>query len=234
MLVSIYLYLSLLVLLPFSAWGHDLWVERDLTGGLYSLTYGHEGSGHTGAKRLDYAPESIKQALCFNAAGQPQRALQNSNYPVSLTGDCAATWFLLSSGYWSKTPYGTKNLPKSEAGISITSWLSMESVKRIDHWGTALTRPLTQELELAPLANPLPLKKGDKLRLQAFFKGKPAAGVTVAYFGKPRGVTGQDGTLNIRLNQPGLQLIQASLDQVIDDFRADKIIHTSALQFQIP
>ena len=208
---------------------HDLWVERDAF--LHTLSYGHERSGHEGVKRLEYKPETVKEAECYNIAGQEQKSERAKTYPVTLKGDCAASWFLVSSGYWSKTPYGTKNLPKGEAGAVMDSWLSVEAVKRIDHWGEALARPLTDELELAPVDNPLTLRPGDKLRLRAYFRGKPAASVAVAYFGKPRGVTGADGAVNIRLNDPGFQLIQGSLELPLNDGKADKTIHATALQF---
>jgi len=96
-----------------------------------------------------------------------------------------------------------------------------------------LAKPLTQELELVPLENPITLQAGAKLHLRAYFHGKPAANVTVAYFGKPRGVSGADGTVNIRLNEPGFQLIQASLELPLNDGKADKAIHSAALQFEI-
>lgn len=212
---------------------HDLWIERN--GALYQLVYGHEHSGHEGSKRLEYKPESVKSAVCFKPSGERAIRIESGfSYPATLKGDCAVSWFLLSTGYWSKTPYGTKNLPKGEAGMVIESWLSVESVKRIDRWGEALAQPLTRELELTPLNNPLALKAGDKLRLRVFYQGKPAANVTVAYFGKPRGVTGADGAMNIRLSAPGFQLIQASLELPLSDGMADKAIHSASLQFDLP
>jgi nickel transport protein len=223
--------LLLSALLPGPINAHDLWIERN--GPLHTLAFGHERSGHAGAKRLEYKPESVRQALCFGISGQTQPAELSRQYPVTLKGDCAASWFLLSSGYWSKTPYGTKNLPKTEAGAVMESWRSVEAIKRIDSWGDALTRPMTDELELVPKENPLSLKTGDKLRLRAFIQGEPAANVTVAYFGKPRGVSGADGVVNIRLNQPGLQLIEASLELPLNDGKADKTIHAASLQFEI-
>jgi len=223
--------LLLLTLLPALVLAHDLWIER--IGPLHTLAYGHESSGHEGAKRLEYKPETIKQAICFSASGQELRAEQGRTYPVTLKGDCAVSWFLQSTGYWSKTPYGTKNLPKNEAGAVIDSWLSMESIKRIDRWSDALTNPQTRELELVALENPTTLKTGAKLHMRAYFQGKPAANVTVAYFGKPRGVTGADGAVNIRLNEAGFQLIQASLELPLNDGKADKTIHSAALQFEI-
>jgi nickel transport protein len=214
------------------ALGHDLWVEREAN--RHTLQYGHERSEHGGAKILDYRPESVKQALCLNGAGEETRASRNSTYPVELRGDCATTWFLVSTGYWSKTPYGLKNLPKNEASMALESWLSYEGVKRIDHWGPGLARPLTQALELTPASDPLAAHTGDKLRLRAWYQGKPAPGVTVAYFGRPRGVTDADGQVNIRLANPGFQLIQASLELPLNDARADKALHSTSLQFELP
>ena len=224
-------FLLLALLIPTTTFGHDLWIERN--GQLHSLAYGHERSSHIGEKRLQYQPESVQQARCFDASGQELPTERGRQYPVTLKGDCGASWFLLSTGYWSKTPYGTKNLAKNQAGAVIESWQSIEAVKRLDLWGSALARPLTLELELAPIENPLGLKAGDKLRLRAWFQGKPAANVSVAYFGKPRGVSGADGAINIRLNQAGYQHIEASLEQPLNDDRADKSIHATALQFEI-
>jgi len=220
-----------LLLLQGSVQAHDLWIERG--GDLHTLAYGHERSGHGGAKTLEYKPEIVRQAACFNAAGQEISVEPGRGYPATLKGDCAASWFFTSSGYWSKTPYGTKNLPKGEAGAVIESWLSLEGVKRIDQWGAGLERVLTGHLELVPRDNPLKLKTGDKLRLTAWLQGKPAAGVTVAYFGKPRGVTDSEGKINLRLQNPGFQLIQASIDLPLNDGKADKAVHASSLQFEI-
>lgn len=227
---------SLLIVLLLSyvghAGAHDLWIERQ--GLKHSLSYGHERSAHAGEKLLEYAPEQVNAADCFNADGHRLQAKRTQRYPVTLEADCAASWFALSSGYWSKTPYGTKNVAKTEATAVITSWLSIEGVKRIDRWSPTLARPLSASLELSPNDNPLRLKAGDKLRLRAWFANKPAPGVTVAYFGKPRGITDAEGYINVRLVNPGFQLLQASLEVPLNDARADKTIHSSNLQFELP
>ncbi len=227
-----YLPLLLLTLTCAPVLAHDLWITRD--GTLHTLHYGHERSGHEGAKALEYRPEQVRQALCFDVAGRPLRAVVGMRYPVTLDGDCAASLFLASSGYWSKTPYGSKNLPKTEAGLVLDSWLAVESVKRLDAWGSGLARPLTRELEIVPLGNPFTLKVGDKLRLMVTFEGKPVAGATVAYFGQPRGVSGADGQVNVRLQRPGFQLLQASLETPLTDAKADRRIDTATLQFELP
>lgn len=210
---------------------HDLWLER--RDGAYTLYYGHERSGHSGERTLAYRPEQVKRTACFNTAGRELPAEVSRTYPVSLRGDCAVTWFFTSSGYWSKTPYGTQNLPKSEASAVLSSWLSFESVKRLDAWGETLARPLTRELEIVALANPLGLRPGDKLRVGVYRDGHPAEGVTVAYFGHPRGVTGGDGQVNIRLKEAGYQLIQASVELPLADGKADKVVHATALVFEL-
>jgi nickel transport protein len=224
--------LLFLVALALPVQAHDLWVERQ--GEVHTLQYGHERSGHEGAKKLEYPPERVKEALCFGSDGRSLRAEVGRVYPLTLKGACAVSWFLTSSGYWSKTPYGTKNLPKGEAGQVLDSWLSVEAVKRLDAWGPALARPLTRELEIVPLSNPLNLQAGDKLRLLVTLEGKPVAGATVAYFGHPRGVSGSDGQVNVRLQQPGFQLIQASLETPLNDGKADRLVRTTALQFDTP
>lgn len=224
--------LVFLILASLSVHAHDLWVERDAAG--FALQYGHERSGHTGAAVLEYAPEQVREALCHDTDGRPLKARVSRTWPVRLQADCAVSLFVFSTGYWSKTPHGTRNLPKTEAGAVFDSWLSVESVKRIDAWGEPLTRPLIEGLELVPLENPLRLKPGNKLRLAVFQAGRPAAGVTVAYFGQPRGVTDRDGRINIALRRHGLQLIQASLETPLTDGKADRRVETAALQFELP
>lgn len=225
--------LAALFILAGPAVAHDLWVERE--GRLHTLLYGHRHAGHAGTGRLEYPSGQVKRMACFNGSGREMPAEPGMTYPVTLRGDCAATWFLTSSGYWSKTPYGTRNLPRTEAGGAVlASWLAVESVKRLDAWGEPLTRPLTRDLEIVPLANPLVMKTGDKLRLAVYRDGHPVEGVTVAYFGHLRGVTGNDGTLNVRLREPGYQLIQASMELPLQDGNADKAIHATALVFEVP
>lgn len=222
----------LLWLASAAAQAHDLWIER--SGLTHTLIYGHAHSGHAGAGQLAYRPDTVRRGACFNPAGAEIPVSLASTSPVTLQADCAASYFLTSSGYWSKTPYGTKNLPKSEAGAVLDSWLSLEGVKRIDRWSAALGRVLSQDLELVPLDNPLALKQGDKLHVRVYFQGRPIPGVTVAYFGKPRGVSDAAGEVNVRLKEPGFQLIQASLELPLNDAKADKAIHATALHFELP
>ncbi len=117
--------------------GHDLWLEK-CEGG-YLLLYGHIGTDGDGkASEVEIARE----------------------VPVRIAGSYAVVYVLMSQGYWSETPFEMKNLPKDEAGTSIRTWLSFESVKRIDQWVDGSSSPLTEGLEIIPVRKPLVLSEG--------------------------------------------------------------------------
>jgi nickel transport protein len=217
--------------LAVAAQAHDLWLEQEQ--GHLSLCYGHSRSEHKGAEFIDYPAEWVREALCVDEMGKPLAVEAGKGSPFRMKGECAATYVLTSSGYWTKTPYGTKNVPKSEAQMVIKSWLSYENVKRIDRWGAALAGPLTEDLEIIPLENPLVLEPGNKLRLLVTYQREPAESVVVTYDGKPRGQTGADGRINIRVRHWGFQLIQASVSRPDPSGKADEIIHTANLNLDL-
>jgi nickel transport protein len=118
--------------------------------------------------------------------------------------------------------------------MPVKSWLSHDSVKRIDRWAEPLAKPLAAGLELIPLEDPLRLRKGEKLHLRVTFDGKPVEDADVAYDGKPRGRPGPDGRINIRLRHGGFQVIQASVTRAIASGKADEVIHSTHLNFELP
>ena len=73
------------------------------------------------------------------------------------------------------------------------------------------------------------LKSGEKLRLLVTQEGKPRVGVTVAYDDKPRGVTGKDGRINVRIRDGGLQRLTAGITEALTDGKADKRMRSTAL-----
>jgi nickel transport protein len=215
-----------------SARAHDLWLEKD--GGELRLQYGHKHSGHGGPTVLEYRVEWVREALCFDASGARIPFQAEEAYPFRMRGDCAAAHVSISSGYWTKTPYGTENVPKDEARMPVKSWLSHDSVKRIDHWAEPLAEPLAAGLELIPLEDPLRLRKGEKLHLRVTFDGKPVEDADVAYDGRPRGRPSPDGAINIRLRHGGFQVIQAGLTRALASEKADEVIYSTHLNFELP
>jgi len=182
---------------------------------------------------MAYAPDNVKSVVCLDAAGARRPARAGGSSPVKFEGDCAVLYVLASSGYWTKTTAGTKNLKKTEASLPLGSWQSVESVKHIAKWGSGASSPLATPLEIVPAENPFALKDGDKLTLRVLANGQPVADATVSYDGKPRGQTGTDGAVNIRLKHAGLQLIQATTRTPHAGPEADEVVHTTALTFAL-
>jgi len=210
---------------------HDLWIERTIEG--LEVRYGHARSGHEGDELLAYGPEMIRRMDCVDAAGERSDPEWSGETPVRIPGECAAVFVLASTGFWSKTTEGTRNVPKKDSRSPLKSWQSFESAKRIDRWGEALARPFTPDLEITPVENPLVLAPGDKVHLLVTFAGEPVGGATVTYDGQPRGLTGKDGRVNLKIRHEGFQVIQAGLTVPINSEDADEIIHTTNLNFEI-
>ncbi len=210
---------------------HEIWLEKHEDG--LVLLYGHRDSTHGEADTIKYDPEEVLRVECHGIDGEGGEITLERAYPLVTPDTCGVTYVLTSSGYWAKTPFGTRRLPKDEAKSPLESWFSYESVKRIDAWDGRFARPVTGDLELSPIKNPLGLSEGKKVRLLATIGGEPAAGIPVAYAGKTRGVTGSDGRVNIKLRHGGIQMIQASYSEPGDSVKADEIIHTTTLVFEI-
>jgi nickel transport protein len=215
---------------PVPAAAHDLWIEQTADG--WVLYRGHRYSRHAGEELMVYHPDIVQLIRCADSSGTITEIDSPPEYPVTIDTPCPVLMITLHPSAWTKTPYGTKNLPKNEAPSPLKSWMSMENVKRINSWSKRFSEPLTEELELVPVQDPLNLKPGDKLRLNVTYRGKPVENVAVSYNGSPRGVTDKKGRINIKLRHVGLQLIQATLTLPIDSEQADIAIHTTCLNFE--
>jgi len=224
------LLLSLPVTLPAAA--HDLWLEKE--GASLILLQGHKYAAHAGAVTLPYEPGFIKTALCVDAAGAARALPSTRTTPWQATADCAVLQVGVSSGYWTKTPWETKNVARTGVAGALRSWLSEESIKRIDRWIPAAAQAIGEGLEIVPMTNPLLLRPDDKLTVRITENRKPKAGVPVAYGGDVRGTTGDDGTIAIRVRHGGVQLITTSVESPLADGKADLRIQAATLQFDLP
>jgi nickel transport protein len=224
-------------LLPFiffialSAHAHDYWFERDAKG--YALFQGHVFSSHEGEARVPYDPSIVLGVQCLRPEGDVVAPALARAYPVRIEQRCAAVLARTNSGYWTQTLNETLNRPKSQVPGAIRGWLAQETIKRVDAWSAAASRPISDGLELTPLDDPFALKPGDKLRVLVTWRGKPRRGVAVAYDGDTRGATASDGLVNIRIRHPGTQILSASFEENVRETNADKIVHGSILQFEL-
>ena len=210
---------------------HEMWLAKHDQG--LVLCYGHTGATHDDTATIRYDPAEVLRVECYDINGNGGEISIERAYPLVIPDSCAVTYVLVSSGYWTKTPFGTKRLPKDKAKSPLESWLSFESVKRIDAWSSDLAEPVTSDVELSPIENPLDLSEGKKVRLRVTLDGKPKPGLPVAYDGKVRGLSDEEGRVNIKLRHGGLQMIQVSLTESGDGVKTDEIIRTATLIFEI-
>ncbi len=211
---------------------HDLWWAREDGG--FALRYGHLPGAHEGARILDYEVSDVARVLGLAADGGIREvAVPENEGAVRVEGRWAALSAEMAPVIWTKTPYGTVRAPKDETDMPVDSWESRESTKRIERWRPELVEPLGEGFEIVPTRDPTGRRPGDKLRVCVMLAGEPVAGATVAYDGSPRGVSGKDGRVNLKLRHGGLQNIQASLEEPQDGIRRDRIVRTAALVFEV-
>jgi nickel transport protein len=215
-----------------AAIAHDYWLEPDAQD--YLLYRGHRYSQHQGDAVVPYEPSIVNTAICVDASGAKRLVSASRSYPVRIPGPCAAVLVEADSGYWTQTFTGTKNQARNKVSGALRSWRAVEGVKRIESWMPEMERPIFDGLELISTTDPFALRPGDKLRLRVTWKGRPREGVTVAYDGDPRGVSGSDGRINIRLRHDGTQVITASVDEPSNDPKSDKLVRSTALMFDLP
>ena len=221
-------------LLVAASHAHDYWfesIDED-----YLLHRGHRVSQHQGEKEVPFDPQIVTGAYCLRLGEvTPSPAVLGEAYPLRVQGPCLAVIVTADSGYWSQTLTGTSNQGKDGFFGVLRSWQALESVKLVEAWAERLREPLSTDLELVFTENPFELAIGDKLRLKAVIGGRPVEGVTVAYHGDPRGVSGDDGRVNLRIRHKGMQLITASVEEPLTDSKkADKRVRSTILMLDIP
>ncbi len=218
----------LILMSPFS-FSHDIWIEKG--GNFYVLYYGHKGTAHQGEKEIKYDLNNVLEIQCFDENLKPQKFEVLKEYPLKISKNCSVLYILFSSGYWTKTPYGTENLPKNKVKMAVDSWLSYEVIKYIENFPKI--EPVSNKLEILPLNDPFSLKEGEKMRFKVFFNKKPISNVPVTYNGKIMGLTDEEGKINIKLKVKGFQYLKASYTEEVKKEEMDKVIYTSILNFEI-
>ncbi len=86
--------------------------------------------------------------------------------------------------FWTKTPKGWSQKPRSQEPEALSSDLFIENAKGIINPGmdtdaSLISKPVGLPLEIVPLRNPTSVKAGEKLPLKILFQGQPLAGATV-------------------------------------------------------
>jgi nickel transport protein len=226
----IFIAMGLLFALVPEVSAHDFWIDQK--GKEFLLIYGH------GTQREDFDFSKVKMVKAFGpGGGEIEVRREKKEKALLLQPVEPPSWIFveIDNGYWSKTIYGWKNLPKRKASRVVEANRSLFYSKALMTWTDALQSPISiAQLDVVFLKNPFELKPGDQLPIKVFYSGKPIAGVEVE--GRDHEVvstTDKEGMARIRISK-GRQLISVSHKEPIrDDPDADYLSLTATLTFEV-
>ena len=226
----IFLALALLLALVPEVSAHDFWIDRSGQG--FLLVFGH------GDQKMEFDPSKVKAVKAFGpGGGEVEIRREKRGQGLFLQPLEPPSWIFaeIDNGYWSKTIYGWRNLPKRKASRVVEATHSFYYSKALLTWSDALNRPLINApLDIVLLKNPFELKVGDSVPIKVFYRGKPIAGVEVE--GRDHDIvstTDKDGMARVRLIR-GHQLISLShKEPVPNDPDADYLSFTATLSFEV-
>jgi nickel transport protein len=208
---------------------HDYWIEKKGEG--YAVVYGH------GDQRMEYDPANVKKVTVYDAAGKPmefRKEVQGKVLAIRPAGPASVIVVDLDSGYWSKTIYGWKNLPKRKASRVVESVRSYHYSKSVVAWGAVAGRPVEgMKLDIVPQKNPFDLRAGEALPVKVLYGGKPLPGADVEGDHEKVAATDKDGLAKVPVKK-GRQLITVERKEPLSgDPDADSISVTTTLTFEV-
>jgi nickel transport protein len=214
---------------PAGARAHDLWIEPQ--DGVLILRYGHRGG-----ELLDLDASRIKSVLC-RSGSSPAKEVRSSSTTgpreLRTPSRCDAASAFLDGGYWSLTPDGQRNLPRSEVPDAVRSWQSRQFAKWLDVRSPAAAAPLGDELEIVPVSDLSRVRQGDKATFRVLWQGKPVAGATLAIDHRPLGETDAAGECRVKIRAAEVESVSATLKRPLGTPEADTLVAEASLTFGV-
>jgi uncharacterized GH25 family protein len=214
---------------PAIATAHDFWVERMPEG--FVVRYGHRGG-----EVLAIDPAKVKGIRCLDGAGATKDVVQVARFApkdVRFTETCAAVSVFHDGGYWSLTPDGEVNLPKTKAQSVVKSWASRQFAKWVDAKSPGAGVVLGDELELVPVTNLAKAHEGDKVTLRVLSAGQPVPNAVVTIDHRPIGDTDSKGEIRLRVRTAGAESISTSIRRPHATPEADAEVLEASLTFEV-
>lgn len=219
-----------------TAFAHGVWITQRASE--LALVLGE------GALDESYEARQVQAAKAFTAQGaatgvklQPR----TRNVVVEPDADAAALAMTVEDGFWSQGADG-----KWVSG----SRVQVPAARKAGYYikfGTTLLKPvampfkpLGMDLEIVPLADPMALRRGQRLAIRVLSKGQPVVGAAVIgdFIGNvsgPRVKTDRAGRAMIVLGSCGLNVIAVSLTRPrADRTEADEDGLEATLAFALP
>ncbi len=225
------LLVALFLVLPASrVSAHDYWIEK--RGDDFMLVFGH------GSQRLEFDASKVKTLKAFDDRGREMgvtKERKGTGILLKPEGQPSLLFVEVDDGYWSKTIYGWRNLPKRKASRVVESTRSFYYSKVLLSWSETLQRPLSEaKLDIMPLQDPKNLKAGDILLLRVFYQGNPISGVEVEGGDHQRVTTSdREGVAKVKLSK-GHHLFSVNYREPLkNDPDADILSITSTLTFEV-
>lgn len=214
---------------------HELWLEPAEGGRALLLHWGHapHAGGHGGEASLPYDPGAVVDVVVFGADGQvfESEADTGSAWPVQIGAADGLVAVRFDGGTWTRTVRGTRAGGPDRHPEGLESWSSWASIKRLHAWNAAFAAPVLAGIEITPATDPFALRADDKLDVRVTIGGAPVEGAVVSYQGKPRGSSGPDGVVRLRLRETGIQRITATYEEQRSGAVIGRILHESFLEF---
>lgn len=197
-----------------------------------------------GALDESYEPRQVREVKAFTAAGAPAQVVlqpRQRNLVVEPAADAAVLSMAVEDGFWSQGADG-KWVSGSRAQVP--------DARKAGHYmkyGTTLLKPVAMPfkplgaaLEIVPLADPMALRRGQRLPIRVLSNGQPVAGAAVIgdFIGNvaaPRVKTDRAGRATVVLGSDGLNVLAVSLVEPRADRReADEDGLEATLAFALP
>lgn len=183
------------LLVPSAGRAHDFWVERAAGG--FVIRY-----GHLGGEVLAIDASKVKAIRCGDGASPPKDVAATASFSpkdVRFSAACAVVSVFRDGGYWSLTPDGEVNLPRSKVENVVRTWASRQYAKWVDAKSPGAGAVLGDELELVPVTDLVKAREGDKVTVRVLSAGHPVPNAVVAIAHRPLGETDSRGELRLRL-----------------------------------
>jgi nickel transport protein len=218
-----------LLSLPLGALAHDLWLEP--RGEALVLRYGHRGGD-----LLDLDAGKVKVVRCQRggaSATDVRAASRTSPKELRTPSRCDAASAFLDGGFWSLTPDGERNLPRTEVPDAVRSWQSKQFAKWIDVRAPAAGVALGDELEIVPVGDLSRVRQGDKATFRVLWQGRPVAGAILAIDHRPLGETDAAGDCRVKLRAADVESVSVTLKRPLGAPEADTLMVEASLTFEV-
>jgi uncharacterized GH25 family protein len=208
---------------------HDFWLEREGAG--LTLRYGHRGGA-----LLAIEQAKVKTLRCLEQ-GATRDLVAGASFAakeVKVAARCDAASAFFDGGYWTLTPDGEVNRPRSQVAQPVKAWASRQFAKWVDARSpAAASAVLGDELELMAASDLTKAHQGDKVTLRVLSAGKPVPNALVAIDHKPLGESDSAGEVRVKLRTSGVETVSATLRQKVATPEADAVVLEASLSFEV-